>query len=216
MLIKNMMTKDVIVIEQERNITEAKNIMTKNGISKLPVVDKSGSLVGIITKNDLLKAGPSGATTLDMYEIGYLLSKLTVSKVMNKKVITVDENEVVEEAARILVDKQIGCVPVMKNGLLTGIITESDLFHLFTEMFGARQKGVRFVLSLEDKPGQLIDLLTKIAAINGNLISLVTRDCSDSEQGNRRITLKVTNVTKEQIEKILDTAVMHAEDIRLI
>ena len=58
MLIKNMMTKDVIVIEQERNITEAKNIMTKNGISKLPVVDKSGSLVGIITKNDLLKAGP--------------------------------------------------------------------------------------------------------------------------------------------------------------
>ena len=92
MLIKNMMTKDVIVIEQERNITEAKNIMTKNGISKLPVVDKSGSLVGIITKNDLLKEGPSGATTLDMYEIGYLLSKQTVSKVINKKVITVVEN----------------------------------------------------------------------------------------------------------------------------
>ena len=214
MLIKNTMTKDVVTVAPDMSITEAKNAMLKNKISKLPVVDKSGSLVGIITKNDLLKAGPSGATTLDMYEIGYLLSKLTVDKVMIKKVITVDEDEVVEEAARIMVDNKIGCVPAMKNGLVTGIITESDLFHLFTDMFGARQKGVRFVLLLDDKPGQLINLIPKIAAENGNLVSMVTR--ATAEQGKRRITIKVVDISADKVQKILEDLNLCVEDIRLI
>ena len=106
MIIRNVMTRNPYIISPESSVTEAKALMSKKNISKLPVVDKSNRLVGIITKNDLAKAGPSDATTLDMFEIGYLLSKLTVSKVMVKDVVTVSENEVVEEAARIMVDRQ--------------------------------------------------------------------------------------------------------------
>ena len=133
MIVKDVMTKNLIFVYPETSITEAKAIMTKKNISKLPVLDKNNQLVGLITKNDMAKAGPSDATSLDMFEIGYLLSKLTVEKFMTKKVVTVSEDEVVEEAARIMVDNEIGCVPVMKNDLVVGIVTESDLFHLFTD-----------------------------------------------------------------------------------
>ncbi|WP_461248996.1 CBS domain-containing protein, partial [Treponema sp. R6D11] len=101
--------------------------MDKEKISHIPVLNKSNEIVGLITRSDLLKAGPSPATSLDMYEISYLLSKLTVEKMMEKKVITVQENEVVEEAARIMVDNGIGCLPVLNGNLLTGIITDSDI-----------------------------------------------------------------------------------------
>ena len=100
MIVKDVMTKNLIFVYPETSITEAKAIMTKKNISKLPVLDKNNQLVGLITKNDMAKAGPSDATSLDMFEIGYLLSKLTVEKFMTKKVVTVSENEVVEEAAK--------------------------------------------------------------------------------------------------------------------
>ena len=139
MIVKEVMRTNVVFISSETKITEAKNIMMENKFSKLPVVDY-GKLVGIVTKNDLLKAEPSLATTLDMFEIGYLLSKLTVKKVMMTNVITVSPDEVVEEAARIMVDNEISCLPVVKDDALIGIITESDLFNLFTDMFADRQR----------------------------------------------------------------------------
>ena len=122
MIVKEVMRTNVVFISSETKITEAKNIMMENKFSKLPVVDY-GKLVGIVTKNDLLKAEPSLATTLDMFEIGYLLSKLTVKKVMMTNVITVSPDEVVEEAARIMVDNEISCLPVVKDDTLIGIIT---------------------------------------------------------------------------------------------
>ena len=123
MLVKDVMTKKPITIEPKATILEATDLMKKNNIKKLPVLDKSGALVGIITENDLQKAAPSQATTLDMYELTYLLSKLTVEKTMTKDVKTVSFDETVEEAARIMSDGDFGCLPVMKDNLLVGIIT---------------------------------------------------------------------------------------------
>lgn len=214
MIVKDVMTRNPIYVAPETSLTEAKSIMTRKNISKLPVIDKNDKLVGIITKNDLAKAGPSEATTLDMYEIGYLLSKLTVEKIMTKKVISVAETEVVEEAARIMVDNQIGCVPVVKDDILVGIVTESDLFHLFTDMFGARHNGVRATLSTDDKPGQLAKIAEKIAALKGNIVSVVTRE--SQEPGDRRITIKATGITMKQMETILAECNNRVEDIRVI
>jgi acetoin utilization protein AcuB len=213
-IVKDVMTKNPFFVSPETSVTETKAIMVKKTISKLPVLDKDGRLVGIITKNDMLKAGPSEATTLDMYEIGYLLSKLTVSKVMTKKVVTVEENEVVEEAARIMVDDHIGCVPVMSGDLLVGIVTESDLFHLFTDMFGARHNGVRATFNTDDKPGRLAVIAQKIADLKGNIVSVVTRESDDP--GNRRITIKATGITMEQMQKILNDCKVIIEDIRVV
>lgn len=212
MLVKNVMTKNPITISPECSITEAKALMNKKNIGKLPVVDKDNKLVGILTKKDLAKAAPSEATTLDMFEIGYLLSKITVEKAMTKKVVTVPDTEVVENAARVMVDNGIGCVPVMSGNLLVGIITESDLFGLFTDMFGAREKGVRFILTMDDTPGQLAKLVGEIAKENGNLISLVTRELK--EKGKRRLTVKVAGISENQLKEILNRLNMTADDIR--
>ena len=213
MILKEVMRTNVVFISSETKITEAKNIMMENKFSKLPVVDY-GKLVGIVTKNDLLKAEPSLATTLDMFEIGYLLSKLTVKKVMMTNVITVSPDEVVEEAARIMVDNEISCLPVVKDDALIGIITESDLFNLFTDMFGARQKGVRVVAFVDDKPGQLAKVTKEISDLNANIISAVT---TKHDVDNRLcITLKATGIEESKMKSIFENCGFEVQDLRFI
>ena len=213
MIVKEVMRTNVVFISSETKITEAKNIMMENKFSKLPVVDY-GKLVGIVTKNDLLKAEPSLATTLDMFEIGYLLSKLTVKKVMMTNVITVSPDEVVEEAARIMVDNEISCLPVVKDDALIGIITESDLFNLFTDMFGARQKGVRVVAFVDDKPGQLAKVTKEISDLNANIISAVT---TKHDVDNRLcITLKATGIEESKMKSIFENCGLEVQDLRFI
>lgn len=214
MIIKNVMTKQPYSISPDSSVTDARAMMMKRRIGKLPVVDKAGRLVGIITKNDLAKAGPSDATTLDIYEIGYLLSKLTVSKVMVKNVWTISENEVVETAARIMVDNQVGCLPVVENDVLVGIVTESDLFRLFTDIFASCQNGVRATVALDDKPGQFAFISEEIAKLNGNIVSLVTQELEDRTK--RLITIKVTGVTIDQVKAIFDKLQAKIDDIRMM
>lgn len=214
MIIKSVMTKDVITVEPTTSVTTAKAIMAEKGINKLPVLDGSMRLVGIITKNDITKALPSEATTLDMYELGYLLTKLTCEKFMSKKVITISEDTVVEEAAKLMVDNNVGCIPVLKDDVLVGIVTESDLFSLFTDMFSARSEGVRAVISQSDKPGELAKIITRIAEINGNVVALVTRETKD--EGQRRTTIKITGITEDQIKSILSDVGAQVIDVRTV
>ena len=200
MKVCDFMSKNVISVSPDTSLTDAKALMIKEKINKLPVVDKSKKPVGIITKNDLQKAAPSSASTLDMYELGYLLSKLKVEKIMVKNVRTVDFDEVIEEAARTMATEKIGCLPVMKDGILSGIITETDLFNAFISMFGATLPGVRAVIEVAEKPGELARIATAVAAKNGNIVSVVTTDGSDVSK--RIITVKIGNLSKETVEEI--------------
>ena len=212
MIVKEVMRTNVICASSDTKATEVKNMMTENNVSKLPVVD-NGKLVGIVTKNDLLKAEPSSATTLDMFEISYLLSKLTVKKIMNTKVISVGPNEVVEEAARIMVDNKISCLPVVDGDALIGIITKSDLFHMLTEMFGAREKGVRVVALVNDAPGVLAKVAKEISDLNANIISAVT-----TKQGidNKiMLTIKATGLDEAKMKSIFEDAGFEIQDIRV-
>lgn len=202
MIIRDVMIKDPICVTENTSVTEAKQIMNTKKISKLPVLDSSKRLVGIITKNDIVKVSPSQATTLDMYEISSLLSKLTCGKFMTKKVITVEETEVVEQAARILADNNIGCLPVVKDDVIVGIVTESDLFELFVSMFGARENGIRANFSMKDNPGELEKVISEVSKENGNIVSLVTRE--SKEVGQRRITLKVSGLSIELMKNIIE------------
>lgn len=212
MKVLDFMSKNPIYIAPTSSVTDARAKMLKENISKLPVLDDSGRLVGLITKNDLNKAGPSEATTLDIYEIGYLLSKLKVEKIMTKKVYTVSCNEVVEEAARIMADHDIGCLPVMNGDVLVGIITETDLFLAFIEMFGTRHKGVRVSFEMSDKAGELAKLTDAIAKLGGNIVSVVT---SDSEDASKRFcTVKIEHVSAADIEKIVQQTDVKISDIR--
>ncbi|MHC6203081.1 CBS and ACT domain-containing protein [Breznakiellaceae bacterium SP9] len=213
MIISDVMTKNPISIHPDMSVTELRSLMDKEHIGHLPVLDKNNRLVGIVAKKDMLKAGPSAATSLDMYEISYLLSKLKTEKIMVKQVRTVRETDVVEEAARIMADEAIGCLPVLKEELLVGIITKTDLFYVFVNAFGARRSGVRLTLHVPEKPGQLEKLTHAIAAKGGNIITLVSFDGDDTDY--RRITLKVSGMSRSDIEESVH-AIPQAEleDIR--
>ena len=212
MIIANVMTRNPIFVSPDMSVNDARAWMTREKIGKLPVLDKNNRLVGIVTKKDLVKAGPSAATSLDMYEISYLLSKLKVETVMERNVLTVQQTEVVEEAARIMADSQVGCLPVMKGELLVGIITETDLFRTFVDMFGARHDGIRATFQVEEKPGMIAQVSKAIADANGNIVSLVTFDGDDMSQ--RRCTVKVTGVERSTFEEILRNSTLEIEDIR--
>ncbi len=212
MKVCDFMSKNPIYVSPDASVTDAKALMTKEKINKLPVVDKSNRLVGIITKNDLQKADPSSASTLDIYELGYLLSKLKVEKIMVKDVQTVDAGEVIEEAARIMADKKIGCLPVMSDGLLSGIITETDIFNAFVTMFGARHPGVRVIVEMAEKPGELAKIAQAVAEKNGNIVSVVTADGSDITK--RSVTVKIGNLDKKTVEDIVSSVGLKILDIR--
>lgn len=214
MKVSDFMSKNLIYISLETTLTEAKALMTKEKINKLPVLDKSKKLVGIVTKNDLQKASPSAVSTLDIYELGYVLSKLKIEKIMVKNVVTIDSEEVIEEAARVMANAKVGCLPVMHDGILTGIITETDIFKAFVSMFGATQPGVRVVLELAEKPGELAKIVSAIAEKNGNIVSLVTTNGTDVT--HKCITLKISNLSKETVDGILKAENAKILDIREI
>ena len=213
MIISKVMTKNPIFIHPDMTINEARSLMDKEKIGHLPVLNKNNDLVGLMTRKDFLKAGPSPATSLDMYEISYLLSKMTIKDVMEKKIITVGENEVVEEAARIMADNGVGCLPVMRANLLVGIITDTDLFHVFLNAFGARHSGIRVTCSVAEKPGQIAMMTKAIAEKGGNLVAFVTSEGDDLSK--RRITLKINGINREEVEKIVsELSHIEIEDIR--
>jgi acetoin utilization protein AcuB len=194
-------------------VSEVRSIMEKENIKRMPVLDKSDNLVGIITRKDLLKAGPSQATTLDIYEISYLLSKLKVEKVMRRNVITVDENEVVEEAARIMEDNNIGALPVMKGSLLVGIITDTDLFRVFINAFGARRNAVRIVIIIPERQGELAALSKAFFEKGGNILSFICVEGDDSS--HVRCTMKIEGLTRGDVEATLKVlGDIELEDIR--
>ncbi len=138
MLVHERMSKHPITITEDTPINEAIELMRAEKVRRLPVLSKKGELVGIVSEKDLLYVSPSPATSLSIYELNYLISKITVGQIMTTDVIAVSEHTPLEEAARIMADNKIGGLPVMRDGELVGIITESDIFRSFTEILAAR------------------------------------------------------------------------------
>jgi acetoin utilization protein AcuB len=213
MLVSERMTHPVLTIKPDVPVQDALTLMKRDKIHRYPVVDKGGKLLGIVTESDLMNASPSEATTLSVWEITALVAKITVERVMTKKVITVTEDTTIEEAARILADSSVGGLPVLRDNKLVGIITESDLFHIFLEMLGARTTGVRVTLEVLDVPGKLAELTTVISQMGGNIhgMGAIQGESTDSST----LTLKISNVTLEELKKALEPLVVKILDIRV-
>jgi len=183
----------------------------KEHIRRAPVV-KDGKLLGIVTENDLLNASPSPATTLSVWEMNYLMSKVTVKQVMSKKVKSIEVDTPIEEAARIMTDASIGGMPVTREGKIVGMITETDLFKVFLELMGAREKGVRVSALVEDKPGQIAKVSKAITDAGGNFISFGM--FSGPDVSVKLLTFKVAGLKKDDAKKALDSIVRKFIDIR--
>ncbi len=212
MIVKNRMTRNPITISPDTPVAEAQRIIRREKIHRLPVLNKKKELVGIVTEKDLLYASPSPATTLDIHEITYLLSQLTVKKVMSTQVLTITSDTVLEEAARIMVDSDIGGLPVVDSGSLVGIITESDLFKVFMELFGARHSGLRVTILIPDKPGEISALGQAITEKGGDIISLGTFLGTDAS--NAVCTIKVQGLAKDVLVEALKPCSIEIIDIR--
>lgn len=205
MNVGNCMTRNPITISGDITVPEAQAIMRQKKIHRLPVIDAAGRLVGIVTDSDLRHASAPPATTLDVYELHYLISKLKVEMMMTKNPITVSEDLPVEEAARIMDDNRIAGLPVLRNGALVGIITESDLFRLFIQLFGTRHPGIRLTLLLSEKPGSLATVTGAVTGAGGNIISLASFDGEDAS--NHYIAIKVQGVARDKLVAALEPAV---------
>ncbi len=197
MLVRDRMNKEVVTISPSTTILEAQKIMKDKNIRRLPVVEK-GNLVGIVTYNDLLEASPSKATTLSRFEITYLLSKMSVAEIMTKKVVYVKPDTPIEEAALIMNKNQIGGLPVVENGQVVGIITESDIFEIFVETLGVREGGTRLTLELPQKPGALHEVTGIIRKYEVNILSLATF-YQDQKSDYRYVVMRLATREPEKI-----------------
>ena len=174
MFVKDQMSPHPIVITPDRSIYEAQRMMQENNIRHLPVVTPKGQLIGLVTRTALDTALPSRLTTLSVWELNYQLNQIKVSEAMIRDVVTVSELTPIEQAARLMLEKKIGSLLVVRGDRLVGIITDIDLMRTMVELLGARQAGVRLTLKVPDQEGQLCKITSAIAEHNGYIAALGT------------------------------------------
>jgi len=214
MLIGYRMTPKVITISPDLPIAEALEKMRHDGVHRYPVLDKKGKMIGIVTHTDLLYASPSSVTSLNVWELTYLLNQVKVKEAMTRQVITVKEDCPIEDAARLMRDHEIGGLPVMRGDQLVGIITESDLFDVFLELLMAQEKGLRLTVLAPYFKGSLAQISSAITEKGGLILALNTFRGED--ESNWGCHLKVADITKEELLEVVEPLVVEILDVREI
>jgi acetoin utilization protein AcuB len=206
------MSTNPVTITADVPITEALRIMRQNQVRRLPVLDENGELIGIVSEKDLLYASPSPATSLSIYEMHYMLSRLQVTELMTADPVTITPDTLLEEAALIMADNKIGGLPVVKDGKLVGIITETDIFKVFLELLGAREKGLRLTVRIPERMGEMARITTAIARLGGNILALGSFLGDDPTTAV--VTVKVVDVPAEQLEAAMQELGLEILDTR--
>ena len=195
-----------VTIHPEASFFEARSLIHDKGIRHLPVVDKENRLVGIVTESDIREAGPSDVAMLSVKELTGLLGTIKVSELMipREKVITITPDTLIEEAIQLMHDNKIGCLPVVDEGKLYGIFTETDALAHLVDIFGFKQKGTRLTVALEDKAGTMVGILEVFKKHNVDVISIVSP--SFLVEGKRIAAIRIETEEYEPIVKDLEKA----------
>ena len=212
MRIRDMMTKNPITIDPETSIHDAKKIMDDNKVRRLPVI-KHNRLVGLVTERMLLEAAPSQASTLSIHEIHYLLAKMKVEDIMVKNPVTISSDMPAEEALKLGQEKGFGGFPVVDNGVLVGISTESDIIRLITLVLGVSEKGVRIDVEVNNEYGNLKKIMGILDDVKAPLLSILAFNKPEDEKGKCHIFMRVKRENGKAIAdklteegfKVLDT-----------
>lgn len=213
MLVRDRMSSPAVTVNPEIPFQDALKLMRERQFRRLPVVDNKGRLVGIVAERDLLYASPSPATSLSVWELNYLLSKITIRELMTKEVITTTPDTPIEDAAHLMREKRIGGLPVIDdNHRSVGIITETDIFKTFVEMLGGGQAGLRLSLEIPRKKGVLAQLTQAIFELGGNIISIGSFNLD--APGDDGLVLKVQDVRRDQLVDTLEAIGDHVIDAR--
>lgn len=201
MLVKNWMSKNVVTIDVEDSMQRAVSIMREHNIRMLPVL-KKGKLVGVVSDTDLKRASASDATTLDVHELLYLLSKVQIKDIMAKKPLTVPQDYTVEETAELLMTHKISGAPVVDaKGNVVGIITRDDLFKVLISLSGLGKKGIQFAFKVEDRPGSIKELTDVIRGYGGRIASILG-SYERAPQGYRIVYIRGYGIDRKKLPQL--------------
>lgn len=214
MLVRDRMTARPVTITGDVTVLDAINLMTENGVRHLPATNKDGRLIGIVSEKELLKAAPSPVTSLNVWEVKEMLHLLTINKIMSNKLITIEEDAPLEEAAVVMVVNKMDGLPVTRKGELVGVITETDIFKSFLELLGAKRPGVRITVIIPGERGLMAKTTKAIFEVGGNIMGLGLMELKDSPTELWEITFKVQGVTKEKLMEGIKPFVKDVVDLQ--
>ena len=201
MLVRDWMSKPVITIDSNDSMQEAMKVMKQHQIPMLPVMKKD-KLVGIVTDRDLKRASASDATTLEVHELLFLISKIKVKDIMTKDPVTIPVDFTVEEATEILLKNKISGAPVVdEKGQLVGAITKGDLFRVLISLTGVGKKGIQFAFRIADKPGSIKELADIIRKFGGRMVSILS-SYENVPEGFRKVFIRMYGVEREKLPEL--------------
>lgn len=181
MIVAKRMMRNPVYVDENDSMKKAMDLLRDREIRHLPVLKGGDKLVGIVSERDIKQASPSPATALEIREIYYLLDKVKVRQIMTRRPYTISPTAPIEEAALIMREKKIGCLPVVEDGRLVGILTETDILDAFIESMGVSGPGYRVELALPNRPGMLFEVLKLLKDFNVNIVSVATAAHDDPE-----------------------------------
>jgi acetoin utilization protein AcuB len=224
MLVKNWMSNKVVTIDTNDSLSDATSLLKEHNIRMLPVMEK-GNLVGVVTDRDLKEASASDATTLEIHELLFLLSKIKVKEIMSKKPVTVPFDFTLEETAEVLLENKISGAPVVdEGGKIIGTITQTDLFKALISLTGLSKRGIQFAFDLEDTSGSIKQVADVIRKYGGRMASILST-YEGVPEGHRKVYIRMYEVDRfklpDLIKELKATAkllymVDHREDKREI
>jgi acetoin utilization protein AcuB len=215
MLVKNWMSKNVVTINEDDSMQDAMKLMKQHSIRMLPVL-KNGVLVGVVTDRDLKRASASDATTLDVHELLYLISKIKVKNIMSKSPVAVSPDLTVEETAEILLNNKISGVPVVdEKGKVVGTITQTDLFRVLIALTGVGKRGIQLAFQVADRPGSIKDLADPIRKHGGRMVSILT-SYDNVPDGFRKVYIRMYGLDRAKLPALKEELAKAAKLLYLV
>ncbi len=200
MLVENWMSKDVITVDVDDSMQDATRLLKEHNIRGLPVME-NGKLVGIVTDRDLKKASASDATTLEIHELLYMISRIKVKDIMTKNPITIPLDSTIDEAAAILLENKLSGAPVVDDkGQVVGIITQIDIFRVLVSFTGVKKAGIQFAFQLEDLPGSIKEIADIIRKYGCRLMSILSSH--DDQVDYRHVYIRVSDCDRGRIGEL--------------
>ena len=204
MFVKDYMTRHPIMIEPDKRVTEAQKLMGESSIRHMPVVGDGKRLLGLITQ-ERLQIAPEKLGSLNVWEITRYLADLTVKKVMIKKddLYTINLDATIEDAAALMSQHKISCLPVVEDEIVVGILTETDLLIELQNLLGAKEKGWRVTMRVLDRAGEFMKLSSTITAKGWGIMAMGSVRAPKAPD-YWDIVLKVSHCAREELIKILE------------
>lgn len=201
MLVRNWMTPEVLTVTPETSLLKVGKLMRDHNVRRVPVIDRQGHVCGIISDRDVRDASPSKATTLDMYEMHYLLAEIKAKDIMTAKPLTVKPTDTVEKAAMLMLDNKIGGLPVIDENLqLKGIITDQDVFKALVNITGVREGGIQLGFSIANRPGAMRPIFDLLRRHGARILSVLS---SNNSEGERNIFIRLRDMESREAEEAL-------------